>query len=399
MSSAVMSPLGVETVSVARIRTSLDPPNGSLVALVPAPGFGVFALFRSTSTLQHMTSIDESKVAIVVDGRPSPAPLAVGATTTLSVATVADIDRRSLSFQWSRKDGRPLQCGADPSSCELAALPEDVATEQMEVQCVVAEAMGIVQLAKAVPVVAALPTLGPEPRPSSSPLLSASASLSEVRLGGGIVGGVLFAVVMVALVCVVQRGEREGGWLPKSRRECLFPHVRTCLSTATTMPSSTSWLVVSVVHPVEPPVYCRRKTSSLQWFVAVFSWFQGACGPCCAVQWSTLLDCLWLRAWLQGQGACTSSTLIRGLFERDRPVYGLFSLRCHVPRLRCMCDAPFAFLAASPRVACPCSLNPKWSIRWEDFLNVTYLARGGFGQVFSANWQGVQVCVPSSASL
>lgn len=62
-----------------------------------------------------------------------------------------------------------------------------------------------------------------------------------------------------------------------------------------------------------------------------------------------------------------------------------------------MCDAPFAFLAASPRVACPCSLNPKWSIRWEDFLNVTYLARGGFGQVFSANWQGVQVCVPSSA--
>jgi hypothetical protein len=165
----------------------------------------VFALFRSTSTLQHMTSIDESKVAIVVDGRPSPAPLAVGATTTLSVDTVADIDRRSLSFQWSRKDGRPLQCGADPSSCELAALPEDVATEQMEVQCVVAEAMGIVQLAKAVPVVAALPTLGPEPRPSSSPLLSASAYLSEVRLGGGIVGGVLFAVVMVALVCVAQR--------------------------------------------------------------------------------------------------------------------------------------------------------------------------------------------------
>ncbi len=55
---------------------------------------------------------------------------------------------------------------------------------------------------------------------------------------------------------------------------------------------------------------------------------------------------------------------------------------------------------ASPRVASPCALHPKWSIRWLDLGDLTYIAEGGFGKVFSASWRGREVsaapCGPSS---
>ena len=55
------------------------------------------------------------------------------------------------------------------------------------------------------------------------------------------------------------------------------------------------------------------------------------------------------------------------------------------------CATHYFPVAALARAACPCTLNPQWSIAWEDLGQLTYIGRGGFGNVYRAVWGGTEV--------
>lgn len=55
--------------------------------------------------------------------------------------------------------------------------------------------------------------------------------------------------------------------------------------------------------------------------------------------------------------------------------------------------------AASPRMACPCTVNPQWSIQWVELEDLTFIAKGGFGNVYSALWRDIEVGGPYVVAL
>ena len=42
-------------------------------------------------------------------------------------------------------------------------------------------------------------------------------------------------------------------------------------------------------------------------------------------------------------------------------------------------------------MACPCTVNPQWSIQWAELEDLTFIAKGGFGNVYSALWRDIEV--------
>ena len=47
---------------------------------------------------------------------------------------------------------------------------------------------------------------------------------------------------------------------------------------------------------------------------------------------------------------------------------------------------------AGSRKYCPCTVNPEFSIQWDELQHLTFIAEGGFGNVYSATWRYCEVC-------